>query len=113
LYQSVDFTSTVFGGVGPYNYQWYINGLAITGANSPTWTFTPNATGIYYVYLRATDSLHNTVQSPTAQISVITVPVGGYSVSVGTRRPTLQIAVYAMLVTLFGAGLGLKKRKRK
>jgi hypothetical protein len=113
LYQSVDFTSSVSGGVGPYNYQWYIGGLAITGANSPTWTFTPNATGVYYVYLRVTDSLHNTVQSPTAQISVITVPVGGYSVSVGTRYPTLQIAVYAMLVTLFGAGLGLKKRKRK
>jgi hypothetical protein len=113
LGQSVHFTSTVSGGVEPYSYQWYVNSLAITGANSPTWTFTPNGTGVYYVYVQVSDSLGSTAQSPIARITVITVPVGGFSVSVATQYPTLQIAVYAMLLTLFGAVLSLRKRKRK
>jgi hypothetical protein len=113
LGQSVHFTSTVSGGVETYSYQWYVNSLAITGANSPTWTFTPNGTGVYYVYVQVSDSLGSTAQSPIARITVITVPVGGFSVSVATQYPTLQIAVYAMLLTLFGAVLSLRKRKRK
>jgi hypothetical protein len=113
LGQTAHFTSTVSGGIEPYSYQWYVNSLTVTGANSPTWAFTPNATGVYYVYLRVTDFLGSTAQSPIARITVITVPVGGYSFSVATQYPTLQIAVYAMLLTLFGAGLSLRKRKRK
>jgi hypothetical protein len=113
LGQSVYFTSTVTGGVGPYSYQWYVNGSAVTGANSATWAFTPNATGLYLVYVRVTDSLGPSATSPTATVSVITPPVGGYSVSMPTRFPSLQMAIYAMLVAVFAAGLSLRKRKRK
>jgi len=32
--QSVAFTSTVSGGYPPYNYQWYLNDVAVSGATS-------------------------------------------------------------------------------
>ena len=65
LGQSQTFSSSVSGGTPPYTYQWYRNGTAVSGATSPTWTFTPTQTGHYNVYLRVTDSLNNIAQSNT------------------------------------------------
>ena len=62
---SQQFTSVVMGGVQPYSYQWYLNGGAVSGATSSTWTFTPNQAGDYSVYLSVTDSLNNDAQSNT------------------------------------------------
>ena len=65
LGQSQTFSSSVSGGTPPYTYQWYRNGTAVSGATSPTWTFTPTQTGHYNIYLRVTDSLNNIAQSNT------------------------------------------------
>jgi parallel beta-helix repeat protein len=73
--QSVAFTSTVSGGYTPYAYQWYLNGNPVSGATSNIWTFTPTASGIYYVYLKVTDAKANTAQSETACVTVATVTV--------------------------------------
>ena len=112
--ESVSFTSSVSGGKPPYtSYQWYLNGIAVSGATSSSWTFTPTASGIYYVYLKVTDANGNVAQSETARITVGAVPVGGYSISLTKQTPASRIAAYVMLIALFGAALSLTKRKRK
>jgi len=78
LGQSQLFTSTVSGGISPYFYQWFLNGAPVSGATSPTWTFTPTSTGTYSVYLDVTDSESPPVtrRSNTATVTV-TLRVGG------------------------------------
>jgi subtilase family serine protease len=68
--QSQPFTSTVSGGTSPYSYQWYLNGISVSGATSSSWTFTPSTTGIYTVYATATDSRGFQAKSATAQVNV-------------------------------------------
>jgi hypothetical protein len=111
--QSVPFTSTVTGGTPPYSYQWYMNDNPVSGATSSSWMFTPTTTGVYYVYLKVTDANGIIAQSETARIVVTTVPVGGYTISLAKQTLTSQMAVYTMLIALFGVGMSLIKRKRK
>jgi hypothetical protein len=103
--QSVTFTSTVSGGYTPYSYQWYLNGNPVSGATSALWTFTPTASGIYYIHLKVTDDKGNTAQSDAARITATTVPVGGYSfpIQVQTKtEPTIPyIAFIAALTAIF------------
>jgi PKD repeat protein len=110
---SVTFTSTVSGGTAPYSYQWYLNEARVSGATLSSWTFTPTASGIYYVYLRVTDANNNTAQSETARVAVSQVPVGGYSISLTKQTSTHNMAAYFMVIALFGAVISLTKRKRK
>jgi PKD repeat protein len=70
LGQGVSFTSTVSGGTPPYNYQWYVNGSAVNGANQSSWIFTPSATGYYLVHLNVTDKVGNEAKSNVAQVTV-------------------------------------------
>jgi hypothetical protein len=113
---SVDFTSTISGGTSPYTYQWYLDNSPVSGATSESWVFTPTSGGIYYIYLKVTDANSNTVQSETARITVFAQPpIGGYSdrISSASKNTATGIAAYVALVALFGAGLSLRKRKRK
>jgi len=101
--QSAIFTSTVSGGYTPYSYQWYLNGAPVSGATSPSWTFTPTTSGIYYVYLKVTDAKANTVQSDTARITVAAVPVGGYSISIqalATATPLTPCLILTAILTI-------------
>ena len=111
--QQVTFTSTVSGGTSPYTYQWYLNNQPVTGATSSSWTFTPTATGIYYVVLKVTDSAGNTARSDPARVTVSSVPVGGYSVSLAKDAPKTPIVAYTMLIVLFSSVLSLTKRRWK
>jgi hypothetical protein len=113
LGQSVTFTPAVNGGTLPYTYQWYLGSNPYPGATSNTWTFTPTAPGIYYVYLQVTDANHITIQSDTARVTVTPIPVGGNSISLTKQAPTTQIAAYFALVALFGTIISLAKRKKK
>jgi streptogramin lyase len=110
--QSVTFTSTVSGGYPPYSYQWYLNDAPVSGATSSSWTLTPTTSGIYYVYLKATDANNNIAQSETARITVAVVPVGGYSISLAKQTPA-HITAYTTLIALFAIAMSLTKRKRK
>jgi hypothetical protein len=113
LGQSVPFTSTVSGGTPSYSYQWYVNNNPFPGATSSTWTFTPTAPGTYYVYLQVTDAGHITVQSDTAKVTVMPLPIGGYSIPYATQFQLTSVALYVASVALLGAALSLRKRKRK
>jgi len=97
--QTITFTSTVSGGFSPYGYQWYLNGAPVSGATSPTWTFTPTTSGIFYVYLKVTDDKGNTAQSDAARIVVSSVPVGGYSIPIQTPTKTDTIQPYIAIIT--------------
>lgn len=100
LGQSVAFTSTVSGGYAPYAYQWYLSGNPVSGAASNIWTFTPTASGIYYVYLKIIDSENNTVQTETARIAAVTIPVGGYSFPFGQGTKADPLAPYLTFVVI-------------
>jgi len=83
--ESVTFTSTVSGGEPSYRYQWYVNGSAVSGATSPTWTFAPVTTGYYIVYLNVTDSAPKTAESNEASVTVappLTVSISPMSASI-------------------------------
>jgi len=115
--QSVAFTSTVSGGYTPYTYQWYLNGNPVSGATSASWTFTPTASGIYYVHLKVTDAKANTAQSDAARITFPPPPpVGGYSFSIQVQtkaEPVLPyIALIATLTAVFTKLRPKTKRKR-
>jgi hypothetical protein len=110
---SVTFTSTVSGGTAPYSYQWYLDDPPVAGANSSTWTFTPTASGIYYIYLVVNDSSGNTASSTLARILVVTTAIGGYAVSFTEPEPAGSVGAYFGLVALFGIALIIVKRKRK
>jgi PKD repeat protein len=101
--QPVTFTSTVSGGYPPYSYQWYLNGVPVSGATSNTWTFTPTTSGIYYVHLKVTDAKGNTAQSETARITAATVPVGGYSFPIQVQTKTEPIIPYIALIAILTA----------
>jgi outer membrane protein assembly factor BamB len=102
--QSVTFTSTVSGGYAPYAYQWYLNGAPVSGATSNIWTFTPTASGIYYVHLKVTDAKANTAQSDTARITVATVTVetatgtgvATFSTDLGTIKDLVAVSEAAL-----------------
>jgi parallel beta-helix repeat protein len=68
--QSQNFTSSVSGGTSPFTYQWYLNGSAVQGATAFTWTFSPNSTGFYNVYLNVTDSVGYVAGSNVASITI-------------------------------------------
>jgi hypothetical protein len=101
--QSVDFTSTVLGGSPPYSYQWCVDATPASGATSASWTFTPAASGIYYVYFEVTDAGNNTAQSETTRITVTALPVGGYSIQVQFPTKAEPALPYFALVTILTA----------
>jgi parallel beta-helix repeat protein len=68
--QSQLFASAVSGGTLPYSYQWCLNGSAVQGANSSSWTFTPTSAGPYTIYMEVTDSVEVQATSNTANVTV-------------------------------------------
>jgi len=110
---SIAFTSTVTGGLSPYTYQWYLDDSPVSGATSDSWTFTPTSTGVHNVYLKVTDTCNSTAQSDTATITITSIPVGGYSVSLIKPATKTPLIGYTILLMIFGAIISLIKRKRK
>jgi hypothetical protein len=109
----VFFTSTVSGGTSPYSYQWYLDGNPVSGATSASWTFVPTTSGIYYIYLKVTDSSSNTTQSEVARITVASVPVGGYSIPIEGHTTTRPLTPYLTIIATLTIGYIAIKRKTK
>jgi hypothetical protein len=109
LGQAVPFVSTVSGGTPPYSYQWYLDGNPVSGATIEQWAFSPTTTGLYYVNLRVTDAETTSAQSETARVNVQSVPVGGYSVSIGGTTPSV-LTPYLVIVATLVVGFAMIKR---
>jgi hypothetical protein len=73
--ESQIFSSTVTGATLPVSYQWYDNTtgpyLPVSGETGSTYTFTPTTSGVYGVYLVATDSSSISVQSGTSIVTAV------------------------------------------
>jgi len=92
LGESVPFNSTV-SGLPPNSYQWYLNNTAIPNTTNPTYTFTPNATGTYNIYLNITYNLsyNFSIQSNMATITVysqltVSINPGSATINFGTSQ---------------------------
>ena len=85
--QSRTFTSSVKGGTAPYSYQWYLNGVAVSGATSSSWTFTPSYAGSYTVNLIVKDAAGDVGTSKTASVTVNAAP----SVSISPTSVTMRL----------------------
>jgi parallel beta-helix repeat protein len=70
-FQSVTFTSITSGGRPPYSYQWYLNDILVSGANSSSWTLASPPIGNNSVYLNVTDSMGNSAKSNQASVTVV------------------------------------------
>ncbi|MGP6220976.1 PKD domain-containing protein, partial [Caldiplasma sukawensis] len=82
---SVTFTASPSGGSGVYTYQWYLNGDAISGATSSTYTTSFNSAGTDSIYVLIHDTVGNSAQSPTLTQTVNADP----SVSISSsQNPT-------------------------
>jgi hypothetical protein len=92
--QTNTFTATPNGGSFNYtSYQWYVNGSAIIGQVFPTYIFTPNATGVFSLAAKVTDSA-NTTSPFSDNVTVIVntypnvtiTPVGPLTMSTGKNQ---------------------------
>jgi hypothetical protein len=70
--QTQTFTATVSGGSGTISYQWYLNGSAVSGATSSTYSFS-GSVGSYSVTCTVTDSASTPVTSPPSNAVLVTV----------------------------------------
>jgi hypothetical protein len=81
------FNSSVSGGTSPYAYQWYLNDVAVSGATTATWTFTPISFGSYSVYFNVTDNVAFRAISNIASVTVNPV----LSVSIAPTSTRLDV----------------------
>jgi hypothetical protein len=118
--QSQTFTSTVSGGASPYSYQWYLDGSAVSGATSSSWTFPPSSSGSYSVYVNVTDGVGFRAKSNVASITVKTAPppptpVGGVAAIITPKplksldntykKPLISFSFILTMLILYVIGL--------
>jgi hypothetical protein len=89
--QSQVFTSSVTGGTSPFAYQWFLNGTAVSGATSSTWTFAPGSSGPYSVYVNVTDNVGSNAKSNVAAVTVnpalhVSISPGSVTLDVGQSK---------------------------
>jgi outer membrane protein assembly factor BamB len=84
--QSQLFTSSVTGGISPYTYQWFLNDTPVSGATGATWTFTPDSSNSFAVYLNVVDNVGLSAKSNIVSITVS----GALSVNVTPTNVTMD-----------------------
>lgn len=72
--QQRSLTSTVTHGTPPYTYQWFLNGVAVSGAVNSTWIFQPSSAGTYNIYVNVTDNVNIKAKSSIVTMTVNTIP---------------------------------------
>ena len=104
--QSETFSATPFGGSGSYtSYQWYVNGLAQSGATASTYSYSPGLASSFSITVTVTDSLGVTsVQSSAAFVAVADLP----TVSIEPVGPiTLDVGQVQVFTTTSSGGSGV------
>jgi PKD repeat protein len=95
-------------------YRWNFGDGNTTITSTPIVYYSYKTAGNYYVTLTVY-AIGATPETDTIthRVTVITVPVGGYSVSLSKDTQKLKQINYMIIITLFGLALSLLKRKRK
>jgi PKD repeat protein len=92
----------VAGGTSPYFYQWYSNGVRVSGATNPSCTFTSTSPGIYSVYLNVSDSAS---VDPFAISNIATVTVDPQlSVSISPPSATITLGQSVLFSAIVSGG---------
>jgi len=92
LGNSVTLTCTVSGGVAPYIYSWYIDGVDV-GEYGSSYVYTPSTSGTHTVYVYVVDSQNNSTNSNSSTV-IVNEPSVSYSVSV-SASPSSNIQASA------------------
>lgn len=98
--QLAQFSVSASGGTPPYNYQWYVNGNPVAGANSSSFIFTPTDAGTYNIYATIQDNSNATASSNLVQVtatSSFSLPLSPMII-VGLGVIIIAIIVVAALV---------------
>ena len=105
--QSKLFTATASGGSGIYSsYQWYVGGVAQSGATAATFTYAAGSIGSYLITVTVTDSLGTTSsQSSASSVAVSASPTVGVS-PVGPL--TLNVGQIQLFTAAASGGTGTK-----
>jgi outer membrane protein assembly factor BamB len=111
LGQSKIFASTVSGGTSPYSYQWYLNSVAVSGATSSSWTFTPSSSGSYTVYLNVTDNAGFITKSNIASVTVNSPSSSPLLLSAPSI--ILYVSVAIIIIAVVAAAAALRRRKKQ
>jgi hypothetical protein len=87
--ESESFSSTVTGGSGNYSFQWYLSGTTVSGATSPSWTFTPQSMRSYVICLMVKDLSTGGIEGsqPNATMTVNTA----LSISISPTSVALDV----------------------
>jgi PKD repeat protein len=95
-------------------YRWNFGDGNTTITSTPIVYHSYKTAGNYYVTLTVY-AIGATPETDTIthRVTVITVPVGGYSVSLSKDTKKLKQINYMIIITLFGLALSLLKRRRK
>ena len=98
--QVADVHVTVSGGVSPFSFQWYVNGVA-AGGDSVNFTFVPTGPGSYKIFVVVQDSAF----TPVVVKSSISTVVASPSLVVSVSPPTGQVDA-GLSITLTGSVSG-------
>ena len=101
------FSSSVSGGVVPSYYQWFLNDVAVSGANGASWTFTPSSVGTYTVHLLVIYSIFGGAgysNSATVTVNVPPPPPLPLFAVIFPSSATLEVGTSWTFASVVGGG---------
>ncbi len=98
------FTANASGGTGALSYQWYLDGIAVSGQTASTYSYTGVTSGSpHTVYVRVTDSASPPVSVNSNSVSV-TVNSANFAVSVSPVGPLTLVLNQVQVFTAVASG---------
>lgn len=88
--------SVVAGGSSPLSYQWRRNGVAISGATSASYTFTPAGTDNGALYSVVVTNAAGTITSSSAAATITSTVVGASDPTISINRGEWDLFAYRM-----------------
>jgi hypothetical protein len=105
LGQSVQFSASPAGGSGAYYYQWYSNDAAIIGANSASYTFTPQTWGTSNIKVTIQDAFYPSSQATSSTIQITAVPPS-LTAAISSSAMTAQMGQQIQFTAVTTGGTG-------